>query len=53
MFYTTVDYSKPYGCLTNRAVGFSLKVLTYTVKKNVRTTLEMNLSAGRSNAVET
>ena len=53
MLYTMVDYSELYGCLTDWAVGFSLKVLTYPVEKNVRTTFEVNLSPGRSNAVET
>lgn len=53
VFYATVDYSEPYGVPTNRAVGLSLKVLTHTVKENVRPTLEVNISAGRTNAVET
>ena len=53
MFYATVDYSEPYGSLTDRTVRISLKVLMSSVEKYVWTTFEVNLSPGRSNAVET
>jgi len=53
VFYAMVYYSEAYGSLTDWAVGLGLQILADSVKKNVGSTFELNLSVRCSNAIET